>query len=1810
MPSQILFPTSIVSKTGVQGTDAANLTSLGADDTNYVLATNNNTNVDIRVGFDSFVGTFDASTTQTVTVIVRQFDTNQNGTPTATVEVYDSGGLVASTGPTNVGTTDTTLTVNFTGSQTTDDTGESLEVRVIGTRTGGSPSNRNTVNIDLIRINASFPVAPMTADPASFTLTGQEANLIGQISNYDEFTFTLPSSALVDFSLMLDLSLCSTSWWNSVDTTDGTKGRAYKQDNTRLAIDWIDFDSVNNTGFARVLWNGTLPTSGSIKLRISPPKSINTSVLSTDLYGSNNAYDTNWEFYSPDGGDDDHTSNGYTGIPGASTSVGTATGKVGDGTDYDPALSDNVRFGDILNFNHTTTDLTIVGWAQPQTAFTDFHTIVSRRNNTNYSYQLRFLSTGVLSCLFTNGSVDSTLSGTIDQWNFCAVSVASGSPTFRLNGSTESVGSGVTYNNTSATDFRLGAIWVGSVAHMFNGILDDIQVHSTARSAAWVQYEYDQTNAPSTFWGTATWVSEFDGYSYDTFSVPTPTTGSVVDFTFTLPYSRFSSEYQSIANNADGNRARFVKNNGVTELPFDCIMPNGVWDSSAYYEVKWIGTLTSISDEILRVYPPQSDRAPYSNPTDAYASHWEGFWFDGGGDDRTSNNNNGSAQGGVTFGGITGKIGVATSYDGTDDSSILNTELMPTGTIARTTLGWHKTNSSGEEPIISYGDDNATGSNLGAAWRHHINNGALQLRIYGSTPIWGSGLADNTWHHTAISCPNSGISSQVKAYIDGSFIASGTNSVNINTGPAIGLLADDAYQPTSPSRFGLIDLNAIEIHSTQLSDEWIDLRYRTQNNPTAEWGTATWVELSLTTYSIQCAEGQFTSTGNATQFTLQRLLSASSESFTFNVIAANLVKGLTLSVDSANFVLSGNDNGIYDNRIIVEETGSFSLTGNEAFIIKADLIFPDPVSFVLNGSNAFIYDNHVTFEETGNFNLAGNNANLLKNYLISSEVSSFTFTGNNANLDKNRILDAQTTQFDLVGNTNNLYKESLLSLDAQSFEFTGNATSLAKEYILTTESESFSVTAQDSNLINNRVLVASLDTFILTGNDVTLSNVNVYVLSAETSSFILTGNQISLYKNNLLSSQVESFALNGNIAQLKNSLILQGNVGEFVLTNNDASVNYNKNLECTTTEFNTAGNNVSLLCNKNLELNTTTFTLSGVDSVFATDKIITANTAAFTLSENEASLSYIKSYDLIAELAEFTLTGFNSSLIVDRNISANVETFNVTLNDSLLYENKYLESSLSQFNIDVYDTNLLKDSVLLSSAEEFVLTGNNVQFVTAGSLNADFAAFTLSGQNSNLLVDRSLVTEFTQFELTGNTNNIVVNRRLSSELSTFTVNTFDTNLRTSYLLSLSNADFLLTGNDSNLSETNRYNVAADLGQYDLIGNNVQFVTAGSLLADTGVFIFTANDSNLLKFNTLSCNSANFTLNLEDSQLKVSRVVGASTGEYSLDGTATSFTYLQPNQLFLNTESAQFTVSGINTSFKTSRNLASETTEYLLSGTETSVNKGIFITLNGGEFSSNYINNSLSVARNLIANSNSIDLTLEDNNTLYNRIFTTQLNTFTFNGLESSLNFARKIISDSRGYSVNLINSNILKHNIIYPDFVEYDLNLIDTDIIRSYILNLDLGQFLLDGNSADFYLKYVLLTLRSIYTTSVNGVDIIYSGEELPSIIIKNLYSINKLDNVYDIDREYYIYVINKLYNIYDIDKQYYVYSIDSLDNIHNIYKQYYVYSINKLSNVYNIFDFDNINYITKSSDTYDIIESKNVYDTNKSNNVFKISGE
>lgn len=322
---------------------------------------------------------------------------------------------------------------------------------------------------------------------------------------YDSATISNPSSALTDFSLLVDLSEMSSDWWDEVDTSDGTRGRASKSDGTtELACDWIDFDNTGETGLLRVLFSGSLASSGTQTIRIYPPNTDNAAVAASATYGSDNAYDDGWDGYWPNGGGSDRTSNGRDGTAGGGVTVGGATGQLGDATEFD-GTDDNIDLG--AGWLSDYDDLLVLVWVKPDSADDGERAYVASWASGNF--------------LLEQNSTDFT--GVIDDNAYRIASGGTPTTSWQSVGLRfDSVDVDVYHNATAVANQTSNSdMWpltsnirIGSSNNSdkyFDGLLQEVQIHSDSRSADWIEHEYDQVDDNATFWGTWTWTSGSTG---------------------------------------------------------------------------------------------------------------------------------------------------------------------------------------------------------------------------------------------------------------------------------------------------------------------------------------------------------------------------------------------------------------------------------------------------------------------------------------------------------------------------------------------------------------------------------------------------------------------------------------------------------------------------------------------------------------------------------------------------------------------------------------------------------------------------------------------------------------------------------------------------------------------------------------------------------------------------------------------------------------------------------------------------------------------------------------------------------------------------------------------------------------------------------------------------------------------------------------------------------------------------------------------------------------------------------------------------
>jgi len=158
-------PDSILSQSGFGSCVIGDLTSdPDAGDANWCVASGNNTHTDVRTSFPTPTGnpTVGADL-QEFKAEVRQFDGGQSGTPDARIELWENGVLVrAGIDVAVTSSVSQIITFTWNANELATADGSLVECKVVGTKSGGSPSARNTVDVGGIEWNVTFDTGGTT----------------------------------------------------------------------------------------------------------------------------------------------------------------------------------------------------------------------------------------------------------------------------------------------------------------------------------------------------------------------------------------------------------------------------------------------------------------------------------------------------------------------------------------------------------------------------------------------------------------------------------------------------------------------------------------------------------------------------------------------------------------------------------------------------------------------------------------------------------------------------------------------------------------------------------------------------------------------------------------------------------------------------------------------------------------------------------------------------------------------------------------------------------------------------------------------------------------------------------------------------------------------------------------------------------------------------------------------------------------------------------------------------------------------------------------------------------------------------------------------------------------------------------------------------------------------------------------------------------------------------------------------------------------------------------------------------------------
>jgi hypothetical protein len=337
----------------------------------------------------------------------------------------------------------------------------------------------------------------------------------------------------------------------------------------------------------------------------------------------------------------DSTENVNHGTDSGSPTLGAA-GKIGKAIDFD-GTNDVIKIdnsngaGHVLDY--TSGPFTISAWFYARA--TNRH-IAGKRDGGSDQYQ--FGIGGNPNLLFTgNDTNNQGLGGTVlslSTWYYGDVVVnSSGYPELYLNGVKETWSDWLLTRPYPfahrAVDFSIGARWnVAPVtAANFNGLIDEVRVSNTARSAQWVATEYANQNSPSTFsivgseegstcGGMTTFSTCAWGYRKKITVDKAKVVGSQTDFPVLV--SLASDSDLSAHAQADGDDIVFTSSDGTTQLAHE--IESYTSTSGALTAWVKVPSISSAANTDIYLYYGNPSSTNQQNPAGVWDSNYVGVW--------------------------------------------------------------------------------------------------------------------------------------------------------------------------------------------------------------------------------------------------------------------------------------------------------------------------------------------------------------------------------------------------------------------------------------------------------------------------------------------------------------------------------------------------------------------------------------------------------------------------------------------------------------------------------------------------------------------------------------------------------------------------------------------------------------------------------------------------------------------------------------------------------------------------------------------------------------------------------------------------------------------------------------------------------------------------------------------------------------------------------------------------------------------------------------------------------------------------------
>lgn len=412
-----------------------------------------------------------------------------------------------------------------------------------------------------------------------------------------------------------------------------------------------------------------------------------------------------------------------------------------------------------------------------------------------------------------------------------------------------------------------------------------------------------------------------------------------------------------------GNSVRFYAYLNGVETRLSCeivsLVTNNTPASATAEIYVLIPQITTYADKKIVVWwnPDGADAQPAANAAYGSQSVWTDYVLvshNGGATDSTSNANNGTATGGVTTGGATGKIGVATDFDGTDDYfNVADSDTLSIGNGSTdgpvSFMAWASPDDMTKFTIMHKGTPSATDTTGKFEYQMYGDASDKLTLIFADNSITGYtyiGETYNTaitgnqgvWHHYAGTYSGGASKSAgISLYIDGSLKT--TKAAESNAANYIAVENTDQTLRIGGSQYagyfanGKID--EVRIAKAEFSANRMTTIYNNQNAPdtftTVDSNTSTsadtwYVRPEGTTY------GNADGTSFADAFSGFAALETAGVLNDFDTVYVCGTVAPTLTLQDLNYVTVRGDYagypGIIDGRVTVDNDDWVNVSGS------------------------------------------------------------------------------------------------------------------------------------------------------------------------------------------------------------------------------------------------------------------------------------------------------------------------------------------------------------------------------------------------------------------------------------------------------------------------------------------------------------------------------------------------------------------------------------------------------------------------------------------------------------------------------------------------------------------------------------------------------------------------------------------------------------------------------------------------------------------------------------------------------------------